>query len=242
MTIRIQKSFGKAFGYFLRALRFHELNFLLEDFSLPKTLKKNGYRIPVEIKEIRGIPSFFLFLFSFLVFSFLWIRFGKDVHNIFSWLKNEREMLEDIAKKIPDFSKVQWNQHVVRIYPVIGGWAGSRHGEVYIGIKPEDEFLKKRPIDVVIHELIHINASEKGRERTEHIIQNWDLADELAAVVLTRKIQRDILGASDSQLQPLPIPLRDFGVEKHLNELEKIAGYASFASLLIHCSHIISKK
>jgi len=241
VEIQIQKDFRKALGYFLRALRFHELHFIVEDISIPKIILRKRYLVPARIQDVKeNGASIFLFFASFFVFLYYWIYFRKQINEVFVWLNEEKEVFINIGEKIPLFSGCLWKQNVIFLYPMIGGWAGSRRGTIYIGIKPEI-FAKTHDVGVVIHELIHINTSMEAEKRTEHLISNWNIADELATVLLTRRLQRELLHVPENELQHLPVPFRDIHINGGIEKLEETARYASFASLLLHCSDALPK-
>ncbi len=236
LEIKIKVSFSEAFGYFLRALRYDNLNFLIEDFALPKLLSKKKYLTPTSLSEFKESSfSFVVFPIAFLTFIYYWFIFSKNIKKIAGWLKDNNRIISQAAVKIPDYTKYAWSQDEIKIYPAVGEWAATHNGKIYVGIRPSS-FIDNPNIDIIIHEIIHANASEKARKEIGSQLLNWDLADELAAVILTRRVQKELFNSSNDKLQPLPIPFRNMKLENKLQSLQNIAARGiSFANLLIYC-------
>lgn len=243
INIKIQKSFWEAFLYFLRALRYEKLNFILEDLPIPQALDRKRYLVPTSNKEaVKSWQAFYLFIISFGLFTYYWIVFRNDVAHILKSLLREKEFINKIAQEIPKYSSCKWNYKEIVIYPVVGKWAAARFGKLYIGIAPIS-LLDERKREIIIHELIHINASEQSKKEIESQLKNWDLADELATVVITRVMQKEVLHTPTHKLQELPSPLGEIGIEKELESLEKVAARkVSFCNLLIYCDKVLSKR
>jgi len=241
--IEIQKSFWEAFLYFLRALRYEKLNFILEDLSIPQFLIKKIYLVPTSRKEVaESWQAPLLFIISLGLFACYWLVFYKDILRVLKLLRSEREFFFDILQKIPKYSHCDWNYKKIFMYPVVGKWAAARFEKLYVGITPAS-LSNNKSREIIIHEFIHINASEQNKEKMRNQLANWDLADELAVVITTRIIQKDVLNTPTHDLQTLPIPLGDIVSEEKLASLEKVASRGiSFVNLLIYCDRTLSGK
>ena len=243
IKIEIQKSFGEAFLYFLRALRCKKLNFILEDFPIPQFLLKNSYLIPTSKKEmIESWQTPLLFIVAFGLFSYYWLVFYKNILRVLKSLRSEKELLSNISLKIPQYTHCEWNYEKISIYPVVGKWAAARFDKVYIGITPVS-LSDHESRGIIIHELIHMNTHEQSKNRMGNQLVNLDLADELAAIITTRIIQKNVLDRPAHDLQALTNPLGNIISEEELTSLEKVAARGiSFANLLIYCDRTLSNK
>ncbi len=242
LKVEIRKSFYEAFVYFLRALRYERLNFIVEDIPIPVFIAKNNYLVPTSWKEATAsFKAPFLLMATFLSFAYYWIVFSRDVTRVLGILRHESRFIADMARKIPDYTHCEWEYSKVSMYPVIGKWAASRFDKLYVGITPVSISDHERRW-IIVHELIHMNVHGVDRKGLGAQSTDWNLVDELAVVVVTRSIQKDVPGIQPNDLQALTIPLRDIISEKDLVSLEAVAKRgASFRNILTYCGELLSK-
>jgi hypothetical protein len=232
MELRIKKSFFKAFKYFKACLKEQNVYFAIENLPLPKYLLKNRHKMSNLFKTpILSITAFFSFLFH-------WIKSTKDINKIYNWLNENENEINKIAKKIPEYTKNNWKYKIINIYPVIAKWGGENSGNIYIGTRPFS-FLDDPKLSLIIHELIHANTPKNYFEELERSLENFDLAQELATIILTRKIQKD-LNISKNNLQELSVPLKEILDDKNFNEIQKnTENRISFEKMIIESDYYL---
>jgi hypothetical protein len=232
MELRIKKSFFKAFKYFKICLKEQNVYFAIENLPLPKYLLKNRHKTSSFLKTpILYITAFFSFLFH-------WIKSSKDINKIYNWLNKNKNEINKIATKIPGYTKNDWKHKTINIYPVIAKWGGENSGSIYIGTRPFS-FLNNPELSLIIHELIHANNPKNDLKELQKRLEHFDLAQELATITLTRKIQKD-LNISKNNLQELSIPLKEILDNKSFNKIQKnIENKSSFEKMIIESDYYL---
>lgn len=243
-TIHVKKNLIGEFGYFLRALHYLNLHFLLEPLSFPQWFLRRRHEMPISLTQaIRSPKASILYIFAFFAFIINQLKYFTEIKVVQGELESEIATFKKIVEAIPQYTDVAWELKNILIRPTIGAWAASRFDQIYVGTYPFSNEPNKI-LEIIIHELIHINASKKVKEEIGNQLPNLELVDELATVLFTRRIQREFFNTSVDKLQPLPVPLQNVvGLEAKLPFLEKATKrVASFASLLVYCSESLSKE
>lgn len=241
MRIHVKKNFIRAFGYFLRSLRHEELNFAIEGLPLPNFLLNRKHDVPATYKQAFSSPYFlFLLLVALTYFFYHWARSYKDLRKVVNWLEEVRPLLNDVCAKIPRYTGYEWQRELIEVHPVIAKWGGERSGRIYIGIRPLS-FLKNPDIALLIHELIHANVPRDNlRKKIYKSVQSFNLSEELATILLTRRIQEEVLRQSVKDFQKLSVPLQSYLSESDVSRIYKSSkNAASFAKLVTYADRCI---
>jgi hypothetical protein len=243
--VNIKFNIFETFYSFWDDLRRVKYSFFLEDFRIPKIIKKNAYKLPSKINDVRSIQDIIFFLIIKLTFIYNFILEAKNIQKIKKLLLDNLSIIEKIYNIIPDYTNHKWQKDYVDIYIVLKNWAETKKEKIYIGIKPFEVMKKKNfLISLLIHELIHFNTHKLCEEIMYEIKADEDvflLSEELAVILLTRKIQKEKLGMSYEDLQKLSFELQDVKYED-FEKFEKEVQKFSFSQLIVQCYLFLKNK
>jgi hypothetical protein len=242
--VNIKFNIFETFYSFWEDLRRGEDSFFLENFKIPNILKENSYRLSPKVGGVRNIQDvIFLFIIKLTFIYNLLLEF-KNIQKIKKLLLNNLNIIEKIYDIIPTYTNQKWGMENVDVYIVLKNWAEMKKEKIYIGIKPSKGLEKENVlISLLIHELIHFNTHnlcEKIMYETKANEDIFMLAEELAVILLTRRIQKERLNASYEDLQKLSVELQDIK-DEDLEKLEKDAQKLSFNQLIVGCYLFLGK-
>lgn len=242
--IYIKISFKKAFSIFIKDLRKINQPFFLEDFKLPNLIEKNKYKIPKNIKEFKKFFDFYLIIIIFLWFLYLYILNIKNIIKIYKKILKNKNLIEKIIRIIPNYTNNKWSINNINIYICIKNWAESINNEILIGIKPKNILNNENNlIGIIIHESIHCNTQKEFDAKIKKLTndEKIKLAEELAVLILTRKIQNIELNLNSENLQPLTSEFKFINNKNFKNFEQKIKNINSFNQLVIQSYFFIKE-
>lgn len=242
--IYIKISFKKAFSIFIKDLKKINQSFFLEDFKLPNLIEKNKYKIPKNIKEFKKFFDFYLIIIIFLWFLYLYILNIKNIIKIYKKILKNKNLIEKIIRIIPNYTNNKWSINNINIYICIKNWAESINNEILIGIKPKNILNNENNlIGIIIHECIHCNTQKEFDTKIKKLTndEKIKLAEELAVLILTRKIQHIELNLNSENLQPLTSEFKFINNKNFKNFEQKIKNINSFNQLVIQSYFFIKE-
>lgn len=153
-------------------------------------------------------------------------------------LNEKKGILEHIITTIPSITDIPWKEKQITVSLGVHTWGEQYMNFICIGIAPTELFSQY--LGVCIHECIHLNASSYTEQKIHQHTHTLSLADELATILLTRKIQKEICKDDSSVFLKPSVELTEIGIEE--SELETIEIDYSFPKLVSRCYTYISEK